>query len=158
MNDTNAVNFHHYLLKIILRVIGTSSLLALFFVFAPYSLMNQIHTLLGMGVLSEQPVVGYLARSSSALYALLGGLMWIISCNLEKHQLVLRYLGFASVLFGAILIWVDWTEGMPEFWKYWEGPFVILFGLSILILERGAQNNTMFKKFVTHSTGDDGID
>jgi hypothetical protein len=76
---------HESALRVLLGLIGTSSLLALIFVAAPYSWMNEIHQNLGMGDLShQQPVVGYLARSTSALYAILGGLFWLICFDLQR--------------------------------------------------------------------------
>ncbi len=126
-------------LKLILRLIGTSSLFALIFVAAPYSWMNTIHLELGLGILPNDPVVGYLARSTSAFYAILGGLLWVVSFDLPRHRQVLIYLGYALTLFGLILLIVDWWEGLPFFWKIWEGPFVIVFGLAVLFLSRAIE-------------------
>ena len=123
-------------LKLILRLMGSSSLFALIFVAAPNSWMESIHSTLGMGQLPDTPVVGYLARSTSAFYALLGGLFWVISFDLDRHRLVLSYLGAALTSFGVMLLVVDWVEGMPSFWTIWEGPFVIGFGLVISFLNR----------------------
>ncbi len=124
-------------LKLILRLMGSSSLLALIFVAAPYRWMESIHSMLGMGQLPDMPVVGYLARSTSAFYALLGGLFWVVSFDLGRHRRVLIYLGAATFSFGAVLLVVDWSEAMPAFWKIWEGPFVMVFGLTMLFLSRG---------------------
>lgn len=124
------------LLKCFLRLTGTLSLFALIFVAVPYSWMDFIHSWLGMGRLPDKPVVGYLARSTSAFYALLGGLFWVISFDLDRHRLVLIYLGVTVTVFGGTLLVVDWWESMPLFWKVWEGPFVIAFGLAILFLSR----------------------
>ena len=65
----------------VLRITGCVSLLAAIFVFVPYSWMNAIHQQLGMGELPSNPVVGYLARSTSAFYALLGGLLLVMGCG-----------------------------------------------------------------------------
>jgi hypothetical protein len=54
-------------------MVGTVSALAAFCAVMPYAWMNATHQYLGMGVLSDQPVVGYLTRSTSAFYALFGG-------------------------------------------------------------------------------------
>lgn len=123
-------------LKFILRLIGSASLLATIFVAAPYAWMDSIHAALGMGTLPDAPVVGYLARSTSAFYALLGGLFWVVSFDLVRHRPVLIYLGVAVTVFGAMLVIVDWQEGMPLFWKVWEGPAVIAIGLAILFTSR----------------------
>ena len=124
-------------LKLILRIIGGSSLLALIFVAAPYTWMDSIHSALGMGQLPDKPVVGYLARSTSAFYALIGGLFWVVSFDLRRHRRVLIYLGAALASFGLVLLVVDRSEGMPSLWTAWEGPFVMVFGLAILLLSRG---------------------
>lgn len=126
-------------LKLILRVMGSASLFALIFVAAPYQWMDSIHSTLGMGPLPHTPVVGYLARSTSAFYALLGGLLWVISSDLGRHRRVLIYLGAAIMVFGLVLLVVDWLEGMPSLWTIWEGPFVMVFGLAILSLSRAVK-------------------
>ena len=61
-------------LQLFLRAIGSVALLAIFAVFMPYSWMKAVHGWLGMGTLPNDPIVGYLARSTSIFYALLGGL------------------------------------------------------------------------------------
>ena len=117
-----------------LRIIGTAALLALVAVFMPYNWMNVVHKGLGMGILPAEPVVGYLARSTSAFYALLGGLMWVISFDLNRYRLVLIYIGIAIIFFGAVLFVVDLLERMPLWWSFGEGPFNIAVGVVILVL------------------------
>ena len=136
MSEHEATANSEQVLKLFLRLIGSAALLALIFVAAPHAWMDAIHVQMGMGQLPDAPVVGYLARSTSAFYALLGGLLWVVSFDLGRHRLVLIYLGGAITLFGGTLLVVDWWEGMPLFWKIWEGPFVIAFGLSVLFLSR----------------------
>ncbi|MBI5386002.1 MAG: hypothetical protein HZA90_15105 [Verrucomicrobia bacterium] len=121
-------------LQWLLRIIGGSSLLAVIAVVMPYTWMNAIHQWLGLGVLPDAPIVGYLARSTSAFYALLGGLLWVVSFDLRRHRLVLRYLGAACFLFGAALFAIDLAEGLPKFWTFWEGPFSAAFGLAVFWL------------------------
>ena len=88
------------MLIVFLRMVGSFSLTAIFFVFVPYENMNNIHQLLGMGELPAEPVVGYLARSLSAFYALVGGIMWVVSFDIKQHLAVIRYLGAALTIFG----------------------------------------------------------
>jgi hypothetical protein len=118
-------------LRFVLRWAGSMSLLALVAVVMPYAWMDAAHRWLGLGRLPSEPVVGYLARSVSAFYALLGGLLWVLSFDLARHRLALCYLGVAMILFGAALIGIDWSEGLPWFWKTWEGPWVMLIGAGI---------------------------
>ena len=124
------------LLRLFLRIIGTAALLALVAVIMPYSWMNAIHQWLGMGQLPAEPIVGYLARSTSAFYALLGGLFWVASFDLHRHRMVLCYLGIVIVILGTALFVVDLLEGMPFWWTIGEGPFNIVFGVVILALAR----------------------
>ncbi len=136
MTDQHLATDWEKVLRIFLRILGGLSLLAVFFVAVPYSWMNAIHAWLGMGQLPDEPIVGYLARSTSAFYALLGGMLWVISFDIGRHHLVLAYLGAAVTLFGAALLVVDWCEGLPLFWKVWEGPIVMAFGMAMLFLNR----------------------
>ncbi len=126
-------------LTVILRLMGTTSLTALFFVVAPHQWMTSIHADLGLGTMPESPVVWYLARSTSAFYAILGGLFWVVSLDLERHRKVLGYLGGAILFLGATLFAIDSLEGLPRFWTYWEGPFILAFGLAVLLLNRSGR-------------------
>jgi hypothetical protein len=123
-------------LRLLLRVIGTAALLAVFAVVMPHAWMDAIHRGLGMGELPDEPIVGYLARSTSAFYALLGGLFWVVSFDLHRHRMVLRYIAAAIVLFGAALFVVDLLEGLPLWWSFCEGPFNAAFGIYILASSR----------------------
>jgi hypothetical protein len=123
-------------LRWLLRLIGTGSLLALVFVPVPSAWMNDIHRLLGMGPLPDAPVVGYLARSTSAFYALFGGLLWLVSFDVARYRPVVLYLGGAFVVFGLCLAVIDAVEGLPRFWRLAEGPLDAAFGAAILWLGR----------------------
>ena len=121
-------------LTLLLRIIGGSSLFALIFVAAPESWMVAIYAELEMGALPTAPIVGYLARSTSAFYAITGGLFLLISTDPRRHRAVLLYLGWAVAAFGLVLLVVDWLEGMPTAWTLWEGPFIFLFGTVLVWL------------------------
>lgn len=49
---------------------------------------------------------------------------------------MLAYIGLAISTFGLVLIFADWVEGLPLYWKVWEGPFVVLFGVVMFVLNR----------------------
>ncbi len=123
-------------LRFCMRAVATVTLLAAIFVAAPYAWMNSVHSSLGLGVLPEEPIVGYLARSTSALYTLLAGLVWVISFDLRRHYHVLLYLTWAVMILGVALFAVDIFEGLPASWTYSEGPMLIAFGLVSLHLIR----------------------
>jgi len=125
---------HERYLKLFLRVLGTSALTAVFFVFVPDAWMDEIHQRLGLGKLPDEPVVSYLARSTSAFYAMLGGLLWTLSFNPRRYRAALRYLGAVIILFGLALFVIDWQAGLPIWWRLWEGPIDCGFGVVILWL------------------------
>lgn len=138
-------------LQRMLQIVGTIALLAIPCALMPYSCMNAIHQALGMGELASQPVVGYLARSTSAFYALLGGLFWVVSLDLRRYRAVIRYLGVAVAVLGIALLGVDLAEGMPWWWSLAEGPFNIVFGVLILVLGKSIQ-----RRHHSHSTNASG--
>jgi len=121
-------------LRLVLRILGSGGLLAIPFVFLPYSWMNAVHQGLGMGVLPKEPVVGYLARSTSAFYAMVGGLLWVVSFDVRRHRLAVCYLGGAICLLGVVLFGVDLVEGLPLWWNLVEGLGNTTFGVLILSL------------------------
>jgi hypothetical protein len=117
--------------KLFLRIVGSVALLAIIAVIMPYSWMNAIHKLLGLGELPKEPIVGYLACSTSAFYAFIGSLLWCLSFHLHQYRPVIHFLGAASVIFGVILLIVDLREGLPLYWSFTEGPINIVFGIII---------------------------
>jgi hypothetical protein len=123
-----------HFLRLFLRVLGTTALLALPCAMMPFTWMDEIHRGLGMGQLPSEPIVGYLARSTSLFYALFGGLFWVVSFDLHRHRKVLCYIGSAMILFGLLLCAIDFLEGMPTWWSLAEGPFNVVFGITILSL------------------------
>ena len=123
----------------LLRAVGGAALLAIPCALMPYAWMDAVHRFLGMGALPNAPIVGYLARSTSAFYGLLGGLFWMASYDLRRYRPIVLFLGGSVVVFGLFLIAVDWVEGLPWFWRVWEGPFSVAFGAAILWLVRRAK-------------------
>ena len=109
-------------------------LLALVFVVAPRAWMEEIHTALGLGVFPDTPIVWYLARSTSAFYAMMGGLYWLASFDMGRQRLLLLFLGWWTVVLGVMLCGIDLWVGLPLSWTLSEGPMVILMGLALLYL------------------------
>jgi hypothetical protein len=121
-------------LRFLLRYLGGVSMLALIAVFMPYTWMDGTHQWLGLGKLPAEPIVGYLARSISLFYALMGGLLWLCSCDPRRYRPVLCFVGAGFIFFGLVMWGVDFAERMPGYWKHLEGPMVMLFGGVILAL------------------------
>ncbi len=118
----------------LLRISGAMTLTALGAVFMPYEWMNLIHQRLGLGELPHIPIVGYLTRSVSALYALHGALLIFVSVDIHRYLPIVRFLGWAGVGMGLVLFGVDRAVGMPSQWTNQEGPFVVAISVVILFL------------------------
>jgi len=125
------VNNEGRLLQILLRVGGITMLLATFAIFMPVSWMAGSHEWLGMGEFPESPLVDYLTRSISFLYAMHGGLLLIVAGNLQRYRPLLLYLGIATVAGGVLLTGIDLHADMPTWWTLAEGPPVALMGIVI---------------------------
>lgn len=119
-------------------VVGASAVLALPFVFVPTKWMDEIHQWLGMGPMPQGPIVEYLARSLSAFYTILGALMLMTAWDIRRFAPIVTWWGITGIGLGASLLWVDLSFGMPAWWTWGEGPWVILIGVLILVLQRKA--------------------
>ncbi len=100
----------------------------------PYEWMNLIHRELGLGELPHVPIVGYLTRSISALYALHGALLVFLANDVRRYLPVVRFLAVAGVVFGALLVGMDFAVGLPLPWTVGEGPWVMALSMVILWL------------------------
>lgn len=119
----------HRVLVVVLRFTGVVLLTALFPAAMPYSWMDAVHARLGLGTLPDDPIVGYLTRSCSLLYAFHGALLLYLSTDLRRYLPAIRFLVAISVPFGAALFWIDRAVGMPAYWVAFEGPPLVLFAL-----------------------------
>lgn len=119
-------------LSLFLRVVGTVAGSAALCAVMPLRAMEAAHRALGLGPLPEGPIVEYLARSTSAFYALLGALLWAASLDLARYRPLVRGVGVAFIALGALLLWTDVSAGLPLFWQIGEGPLNALFGAILL--------------------------
>jgi hypothetical protein len=120
----------------LLRLCAAVLLLALVAVVMPASWMASIHAGLGLGDLPDVPLVGYLTRSISGLYAFHGAMMWFMSGDVRRFAPVLRFQAWCSIAFGAAMVILDWSVGLPWFWVVIEGPSVMAVGTVTLALLR----------------------
>ena len=124
-------------LVVLLRVVGLTELLAIVPIFMPHCWMDAIHAALGLGPLPELPIIFYLTRSLSAMYAIQGGLLLLVAQDVRRHAALVTYFGLATLAFGGVSLWIDAAAGLPWFWVAGEGPFALAFGCALLVLRRG---------------------
>jgi hypothetical protein len=123
-------------LVLVLRFLGTLDLLAVAAVFLPLEWMARIHDWLGLGVLPEQPIISYLTRSASALYALHGAMILFVSTDVPRYAPLIKFLAIAALIHGVILYLIDLIAGMPGYWIALEGPIVAATGAIVLMVQR----------------------
>jgi hypothetical protein len=100
----------------------------------PFSWSAATHRWLGLGEMPNAPVVQYLARSVSALYALLSALCLVMASDLERYRPMLRFFGVALAVLGVVFTVVDLMAGMRWWWTVIEGPLALPAGALLLFL------------------------
>lgn len=130
------VSFATILLGLLLRVGGVAMLLAIVAAVMPYSWMESVHRWVGLGEMPGDPIVEYLARSLSVMYAILGGTLLVASRSVMRMRPLVMYLGWANIALGIAVIVVSGVAGMPLLWVLGEGPIGVLYGILILVLCR----------------------
>ncbi len=112
-----------------LRSFGSVDLLAMAAAAMPDEWLRTGHALCGLGEFPEGPLPVYLARSASMLYAFHGAVLWCLSMDVRRYRPVIRFIAAGTVLFGAVLVLVDLSSGIPLWWTLMEGPVFAATGL-----------------------------
>ncbi|MCS6866307.1 MAG: hypothetical protein RMJ56_10815 [Gemmataceae bacterium] len=124
-----------WLLRWLLRLIGGVELCAIPFVFFPFAGMNTVHEQwLGLGELPNAPIVVYMARSLSALYAVHGALVVRLSWDVVRFRPLIVFLGWLHVILGLVVLTIDVSVGWALWWIVAEGPGIALGGGLIVFL------------------------
>jgi hypothetical protein len=110
-------------------------LLALIAVVMPRAWIAYGHGATGLGALPPEPIVGYLVRSASLLYALHGAMVVYLSFDVARYWRLITFLAVAALVHGTILVGVDAAEGMPAWWRWAEGPCFAATGAVVLWLQ-----------------------
>jgi hypothetical protein len=121
---------------------GVMTLCALPAVFLPTAWMDAFHRNLGLGALPEGPIVQYLARSVSALYAAFGSLTLVLALDLVRYVPLITWWGITAIVFGVLLLWIDTNAPMPSHWTWGEVPYLVLTGMVVLVLQGRAGRPT----------------
>jgi hypothetical protein len=142
MNDGKPIRasaFSQTALALLLRLDAVILLLALIPSMMPFGWMQEIHRLLGMGQLPDGPLIGYLTRSLSFLYAMHGAVLFFVSLDVRRFLPVVRLIAVLGIAFGLWMTALDVLVGMPLFWIVAEGPCIFLLGCAELWLAARVQ-------------------
>jgi hypothetical protein len=122
-------------LKHILRIVGGIELFAIPFLFIPFSWMNFVHeNFVHLGPLTHTPVVEYMARTLTALYAFHGAVIVRLSFDVPRYRPIANFVGWLQVLLGLAAFAIDFAAGLPWFWIVGEGMGLAGGGLAIVFL------------------------
>ena len=125
-----------FVLTTVLRIGGSVLCLAAGAMLLPRETMVATNLWLGLEPLVETPLLLYLARSTSALYALRGLSYFIVASDPVRYRPFVIFIGVTNVAFGVALGVIGVTAGMPRWWTALESPFVIGTGILVLVLAR----------------------
>ncbi|MCU0913299.1 MAG: hypothetical protein MUC88_01900 [Planctomycetes bacterium] len=125
-----------WMLRWVLRCAGGGMLLALLFVFCPFDWMAILHAQIGLGTLEYTPLLSYLIRTLSALYATVGAILLFISFDVDRYRPLVHLLGIIAVLGGIGVTVLDALLRLPVFWTILEGPLTVLLGVVLIALTR----------------------
>ncbi len=137
---TTPMNRYEKALVLLLRLDGIIMLCALFPSMMPLAWMQETHRFLGMGVLADGPLVGYLTRSLSVMYAMHGAALLFLSLDVRRYLPVVKFVAVLTILFGLGMLVLDVVVGMPPFWIVCEGPALFLLYCVVLWLTSHVQN------------------
>ncbi len=123
-------------LKWLLRVVGGLATLAIIAVAMPTTWMDAGAAWTGLGSFPDTTLAQYLARSLSALYALLGAFLLYIARDVRRYLDLIVFFGWLTIALGAVLTALDFAIGMPLDWSWAEGPPTVLIGAAFIWLAR----------------------
>jgi hypothetical protein len=134
MNAPLPVTRSERALKVVLRLNGVITSMAILAVFMPLDWMNDTHRYLGMGDAPRGPIFEYLARTVSFLYFVHGTLCLLLSTDVRRFGPIITYVAVIELIFAGLVFWIDTKAGMPVAWTLTEAPAIVVISATTLIL------------------------
>ncbi len=130
------------LLRWLLFITGCGLLTATLAIFLPAKMMASAHEWLGLGDFPEVPIVLYLARSTSLLYAVHGSLMVYVSLDMNRYWPLVKLFGWLHIAIGLSMLGIDISSSMPTYWIAIEGIPIAIAGCVIVGLWKKVESNS----------------
>lgn len=119
-------------LVIVLRGMAALLLAAVVPAVMPFAWMAAVHDRIGLvPELPDTPLVNYLTRSLSLIYAMHGAILWFVSLEVRRWLPVVKCLAVLGGVFGASMFALDYLVRMPPWWVVGEGPFILAASLVV---------------------------
>jgi hypothetical protein len=119
-----------------LRLSAVMFLAATPFVFVPTAWMDAIAQSYGLASLPDLPLMGYLTRHLSALYACMGASYWYISTDLRRFMPLVRFTVPLTFLQALVIVGIDIAVAMPLSWIVGEAISMFVWTLILWWLVR----------------------
>lgn len=126
-------------LRAVMLVCGVVEALAALAVVLPRAVMSTAYSHLRLGEMPEAALFGYLARSTSLLWAVHGVLVLGLARDVLRYLPIVHLLGWLTLLMGVTLVGIDCYEAVPMWWTCSEGPIVLVMGTVYVTLARQAR-------------------
>ena len=122
----------------LLRVNAVVLLLAAPCAMLPFEWMDEVHQRLGLGQLTGSPLVRYLTRSLSLLYAMHGAVILTVTLDWARYRSLAPVIAWLHIGFGCAMLVVALDSDLPGWWAAGEGPSLVLYSTVQLVLYRRA--------------------
>ena|ERR1700686_3031083 len=88
----------------------------------------------------DVPLMQYLARAMSAVYATMGASYWFMSCDVRRYLPLLRFTVPLTAVFTVATIALDLWIPMPPDWTVGEGVSLVVWTAALWWLVRRVEN------------------
>ena len=122
-------------LKLILRIAAVLMGVAVVAAVMPREWMAETHRRLGLGELPAAPIVEYLARALSAMYASFGAVLWVASGDVRRHGPVIACIAVAWGVLTPAVMFLSVMGGLPVWWVAGDMASMLAFVAAVLWLQ-----------------------
>ena len=127
---------HQWLLSWLLRLTGSTEILAFIAVVMPRSWMESSHVWLGLGEMPSGPIVMFMIRQASYAYGMHGISLWILAADVDRFRPLVFFNGVSFLLALPVFFFIDYTSGIPVWWTAVDVFSCGFIGIALLWLSR----------------------
>ena len=126
------------LLRWLLRITGSTEILAFVAVVMPRSWMEVSHAWLGLGQMPSGPIIMFMIRQASYVYGMHGVSLWVLASDVDRFRQLVILNGVSFLLAAPVFFVIDYTSGIPLWWTIVDTFSCAFFGAAVLWLSRNA--------------------
>lgn len=119
--------------RIVLRVIGAVSFIALPAIVMPRLAVEKASVLLGLGKPEASPLLIYMMAGASCVYVAQGLLMWLMARDVVRYRPLIVFCAWAFLAFSPLFLWIDLHAGMPASQVAADSLSCLLAGAALLV-------------------------